>query len=829
MSLWGWDENGNRKLFREKYKPFLYVESKKDKDAISIYNTPLKKIEFPSESERRRYVKNSGIRRIFHNLKPEMQYLLDRFGGMNTEKAIDYDFRMFILDIEVYADAFPNPDEARYPINLITIYDSLDDFYYTLGLDNDYTPTKSNLKYIKCNTEVELLEEFLRIWGKDFPDLVVGWNSSGFDIPYIINRLNNVLGEEAAKKLSPINSIWSRETENKFKKTIIQWTIDGVASIDLMDAYKNFSINDRESYSLNYISEYELKEGKVAYNSSSLTNLADSDWNLFVEYNIQDVELVKKLEDKLQYLKICRILAYKGFCGLESTLGKIAMITGAIANSAQKRGMIIGTFVHDPGSRYMGGFVKEIEPGILTGLATFDANSLYPNTLITLNLSPETKIGKVLNIDRDKNLVEVRLVNGKIAQLTVDNFKKFIIKENIAVSSAKVMYSQKKKGIIPEYSDSLYEERVHIRNEMSKTKDKEKKNQLDIMQYTIKILLNSIYGVFGNKYSPFYDVDNAESITHTGQAVIKNAGQIASDYIQEKYDVEENSFVYGDTDSVFLSLTPLANKLGFEFAKDGKISEEAYEKAFELRGIINEGINKWAVDKLNSVDPRFFFKKEKMAPTGAFQSKKRYILHVLDVGDDKPKPIDEIKYTGVDVVKSTMSNEVKDLIKELINSILRIYDKEKATEIYRKCYLKFKELSVEQFSFRVNLSEYSKWEKKATGYRTGKGTPAHAQAAYLYNTLLKNHNLDHKYDTIGPAQKIKWFYTEVGNNYGIDKIAFIQDYPKEFHAFLKPDYEKMFKKLITPQCERMYECCKWKLPDITNEYRCSLIDMIRED
>jgi len=236
MSLWGWDENGNRKLFREKYKPFLYVESKKDKDAISIYNTPLKKIEFPSEFERRRYVKHSGIRRIFYNLKPEMQYLLDRFGGMNTEKAIDYDFRMYILDIEVYAESFPNPDEAKYPINLITIYDSLDDFYYTLGLDNDYTPTKSNLKYIKCNTEAELLEKFLRIWRKDFPDLVVGWNSSGFDIPYIINRLNNVLGEETAKKLSPINNIWSRETENKFKKTIIQWTIDGVASIDLMEA-----------------------------------------------------------------------------------------------------------------------------------------------------------------------------------------------------------------------------------------------------------------------------------------------------------------------------------------------------------------------------------------------------------------------------------------------------------------------------------------------------------------------------------------------------------------------------------------------------------------
>lgn len=846
--LFGWDKKGNRKTFVENFGPYIYIESQNHNDATSIYGTQLKKIDFKSQFERRRYVKESGFNRIFYNIRPEQQYLIDTFRETDlAECAVVNPLKIFYLDIEVYSPhAFPVPNQARFPINLITIYDSLNKEFVTFGLQHDYIPTRKNSRYIKCVSESEMLEKFLDYWRKDFPDIVTGWNSEYFDIPYIINRINQVLGEGKARDLSPVKSMYYREdTRKQFGKDLGRWHIHGMSCIDYMEAYKTFSRSEQESYALNHIAHVELGKGKIQYNATNLAKLADEDWKLFTDYNIEDVSLLIELEEKLRFLQIMRTIAYKGYTSLESTMGKISVITGAIASKALDKGFIFPTFETDDMGNYSGGFVKEIESGLREGIITFDANSLYPNTLISLNLSLETKVGKVIAFDKEKDLVEVRLVNGKIHQLTIENFQKLLKKEKLAISKAKVLYTQKKKGIIPEYVDDLYAERVATKNEMLQLEDKNqhlhknsneykhnkrKIDQLNIMQYTFKILLNSIYGVFANRHSPFYDIDHAASITNTGQAVIKAANKISENYIREKYNTTEDSYVYSDTDSTHLSLMPMLNAIGEPLLlEDSSLNPTVYKLSTELQEAINSGITKWAKNTLQSIDPRFFFKRETICAVGVYQSKKHYILHVRDKGEDKPLPCDYLKYVGVEVAKSTMSEAVKTLIKQVVEAMLHTKDRRQTDDIYLEVYNKFKELPLVDIAFRCSINNYNKYEKNMVGFVPGKRTPVHVKAAIFYNLLLKEKKIDTIYDEIGSAQKIKWFYTTPTNKYNIKQIAFVNNYPKEFESELTPDYELMFEKIVAPAIRRMYECVNWRMIDIRNQYQCDLFDILGVD
>jgi DNA polymerase elongation subunit (family B) len=317
--------------------------------------------------------------------------------------------------------------------------------------------------------------------------------------------------------------------------------------LDYFEVYKTFAQGDRESYALGYIGEYELGEGKVAFGSTSLSKLADKDWMTFVDYNIQDVRLLVKLEDKLKYLRLIRNLSYRGFTPFAKALGKVSVITGAVAHQAIKQNMVIPTFKEERiKKKFAGGYVYEPKPGLYEDLITYDANSLYPNTIITLNISPETKIGKIINLEDNK--VEVLFPNSQTVSFTVNNFKKFVTDQKLSVTKANILYTQKFKGIVPNLIDKLYNERVAAKKKMLEAKKKLKKakdadtiKQLeeeaidnDTLSNVYKTLLNSIYGVFSNIYSPLFDIHHAESVTLTGQDVVKTGAKIVNDYLTEK-------------------------------------------------------------------------------------------------------------------------------------------------------------------------------------------------------------------------------------------------------------------------------------------------------
>jgi DNA polymerase elongation subunit (family B) len=828
-----WTEDGERIDTEIPFRPYLYLEKEGADDATSIFKTSLIKKSFKNSIERRKFVDNTANNRLFHNLAPEQQFLIEMYKDQNNDpKFSQFPLKIFLLDIEVDTTVdsqFPTPERAAVPINLITVYDTLTKSTHTWGLKNEYTPTLPNCIYHRCKDEQDLILQFVDYWKSDYPDIASGWNSSGFDFPYIINRFMKLFGEDFIRQLSPVGTIRSRKVFTDMGKEVTIWSIGGISLIDYMDLYKTFSPGEKESFSLNYISELELGEGKIAYNAVSLGELAYTDWKTFVDYNIQDVHLLVKLEEKLKFLEIARMLSYKGCTNFEAALGKVAIVTGAVAIQAAKQGYIIPTFVHKSDREsYEGGFVRDPEKGIQKAIVSFDVNSLYPNTIITLNISPETKLGKVITGEYGVTPeVTIRLVNGKIHTLSSEKFKQFLLQEKISLSKAGVMYSQKAKGVIPNLIDQIYKERVETKIQLSNLKKTGKKDKdsllkltyFDTLQYTYKILLNSIYGTFANKHSSLMDIDNAMSITMTGQNVAKAGGNILDGLVKAKYGITESITKYGDTDSVYVSIDSVLQKIKIPLTVEGRVNTQVHEIVDELDEEVNTKILDWAREQLFSIDPRYVFKREVISDVGIFLQKKRYILHVLD---EEGVAVDKFKYTGIELVRSTTPKKVKKFIEKIIQTALLTQNVKQSNEVYRQGYEEFLKLDPNEVAARTSINNLEKYSEGASLYKFNNSTPSHVKGAIAYNILIKQFKIDDKYEAIQTGQKVKKLYC-AKNKYGLDAITYVSVLPEEFG--IKVNWDKMFAKLVTQPTERLYEAIGWSLPEIGKEVQTDLFDM----
>lgn len=812
-----------------------------------MYNTPLRKVEFPNEYRRRETIQrlrseragSSEDIRLFENIGPQQQFLIDEYHETNsTSEFSKFPLKVVFVDIETYSPgAFPVPDKAADTINVITVYDSLDKKFYTWGLGS-YTPSRDDVVYRNCETESELLLSFVRYIESDYPDILSGYNSELFDVPYLVNRITKVLGEETAQRLSPVGTIYSRELVSQFGSYNTRWHIKGMSCVDYLDVYKKFSQGLRESYKLNDVASVELGEEKIDVGNMNLSTLADTDWQTFVDYNIQDVNLLVKMEEKLQYLELLRMLAYTGLTPFENAMGTLNVITGAGVIEGRKQGLVVPTFdkpIKDT-SKYEGAYVGEPQRGFQDYIVSFDANSLYPNVMISLNLSPETKMG---NFEKQSDgMVLVNKIKGKPNILTKENLYKGIKEANLSVSRAQVLFSQNKKGIFPQIVDGFYNERVKIRDEMNKLKRKrartpkskkdllieldDKINKLHIKQFTIKIFINTVYGYFGNKHAPMGDPDISRSITLTGQGVIKQSNKILTEYIRkrcnlsEEYIQKDSPVVYNDTDSVYITIKHLIKHLDLKFTDgDGKVSQEVLDLVQEIEDHLNGEILKWGQSALNSSDCRFVFKRESICDVGVFLQKKRYILHVLD---DEGISVNKFKYTGVEVVRTTMPKPVKPYVKRIIETMLMTKDFNKTNSVLSEAYDVFKTLPLEDIAFVMGLSQYKTESRddygnvkdKCDGFKTYKGMPIHTKSAYYYNTLLQKYDLVNKYESITTGDKVRYFYVKQPNKFGIKSFAYKYYFPSEFENMIHPDIEMMFDKIVYSAIERLYESVSWK-------------------
>ena len=840
VKLFTWDEDGRRIMTECSYNPYVYIESKKPTDIKSLFNTDLLRKDFTNQWDRSKYIKDSGRSRIFENINGEHQFLIDMFWKEHQKDSfVENPLKILYIDIETYSPGdFPIPSEAKDPINVITVYDSLTCGFITWGTKPLDKPI-DNVDYVYCDTELIMLENFLNYLEKDYPDIITGWNTEFFDIPYIINRIANILGDGAIKILSPVRNIYKRSITGQFGQEQDKWYIKGVSCLDYLDVYKKFSVGMRESYKLDAIGEYELDEKKVDYGNMNLATLADEDWQLFVEYNIQDVNLIVKFEDKLRYLSLLRMLAYVGCTPLESAMGTLSTITGAVVMKGREKGLVIPTFVkeHAEHQRYEGAFVGEPQRGFQENIISFDANSLYPNTMISLNMSPETKVGEITH--KDKDTISVKHINGEVFHLTHAAFSKFVKDEQIAISKAKILFTQKKKGIVPEIVDRLYQQRVEIKKDLQEfrmqlyktseedpeyKKIKRKIDHLDIKQFTIKILINTVYGYFGNKHAPIGDSDIARSITLTGQSVIKESNNILRSYISSiTNDDTKDPIVYNDTDSSYISIKNLTDTLDIPFTDHaGMITPEVYAEAQKIEDHLNVHITKWSQKILNSKDSRFVFKRECVCDVGIFLQKKRYVLHVLD---DEGIPVNKFKYTGVEVVRSTMPNAIKPYVKKIVETMMLTKNLAETDSLLLKAYDTFKSLPVEDITFGMGIKDYDKYARKCNGYNTCKGMPIHTKAAYFHNLMIDKFGVKN-HEKIVSGDKIRYFYVKQPNRFGLSIMGYKHYLPQKIKDTFQPNTELMFEKIIFSIIDRFYGAVDWKIKQPGKQVQTDLFELL---
>lgn len=873
MRLFTWDEDGNRISTDVGYFPYFYYETNNPRlqSAISLYGTKLRKIICKSDKERRDKIKDLGIDRIFENITPYQQFLIDLYWDKNEEDDFDkFPLKNWFFDIEVFSpDEFPRPEDAKFPINIITVYDTLAKHYYSWGL-GEYKPDLSNVTYVNCNTEKDLLWNFLNFYRKDPPDILSGWNSETFDIPYVINRLENIFGEDIRNMISPMNEelnrpVYARSFMGSFGREQVKYIVEGISMLDYLDIYKTFSMGQRDSYKLDSIGEYEGVGRKINTNNTNLATLAEKDWKTFVDYNIQDVTLLAKLDEKLQFLDLVRMLSYVGLTPFNAALGTISTVNGRAIIQARKGNnpRVIPTFVKDVTrtEKYEGAYVSEPQRGFRENIISFDANSLYPSTMITLNLSPETKFGSITFTDDTH--VHVKSVNNEDFKFTKPNFIRWAQKNKIAITKAKKLFFQEPRGIFPEISEHFYSIRkekkalmISLKKELTELKNKlpditdklEKEkvqkridelptriNQAKIYQLTLKILINRIYGYFGNKHSQMGDGDIARSITLTGQEVIKQSNVILRNYIKENTnltdkDLKENDpVIYNDTDSCYVTISPLLEHMNIPLfieahspaTKNIVVEPRVYDLVQNIEDYLNKHIDDWARKSLNTIDPKFVFKRESICDKGLFLQKKRYVLHKLD---DEGDPCNTFKYTGVEVVRTTMPDPIKPHVKGIIENMIMEQNESKTNELFEKVYEMFSSLPIEDVAFVMGIKDYDKYAIKANNFSIGKGTPIHVKSSIFYNELIDEFGLNGVHEKIGSGDKVRYFYVQQPNKYGCKSLAFKYNLPEEFKKLFLVDYEKMFEKIIFQVIERFYESVKWRPYKPGEAYQTDLFD-----
>ena len=733
------------------------------------------------------------------------------------------------FDIEVeMVSGLPNTEKAENEITAIALHDSATDDYFALVLDKEgkikqSVSVKDKTTVKTFRTEKELLYEFMSLYEHINPTIITGWNIDFFDVPYLYNRLKNLFGPTFANRLSPIGECFY----SPYRK---RWSFAGVASLDYINLYKNYNYGLEPSYTLNYIAKKELGREKIAY-EGSLDKLFETDLEKFIEYNVVDVELVVELDRKLQFIDLCRGICHAGHVPYEDFVYSSKYLEGACMTYLKRKGLVAPNKpadrrekmaeINESGQeKFIGAYVKDPIPGKYDWLYDLDLTSLYPSIIMTLNISPETKVGKIKGFDIEG------WVKGTTPEYEVENsdlvyshteLKELLTDNNMAISSNGVLYSQDKPGLIPDILNLWFSQRVEFRK-LEKQYGKEGNKQQHAFyakrQLVQKILLNSMYGVLGLPAFRFYDVDNAEAVTTTGQTVIKNTAKMANIKYNKELGTNEDYNIYIDTDSVFFSALPLVKHRfpDWETFNDEQLATKIDEIAGEVQEYLNRFYDMMADRMFNVKKHRFEIKKEYISKAGIWIAKKRYAQWIIAANG---LPVDRLDVKGLDVVRSSFPKAFQDFMARVLRDILM---GKKQSDVDDEI-LDFKKniinLPIEHIAKGSAVKEISKYDKKSSKLNLAefeKSTPAHVKAAIAYNRLLKFYDCPFKYEPLRDGDKTKWVYLKA-NPLNLDGCAFKgYDDPKEIMDFINQyiDYDRIFSAELESKLDDFYSALGWE-------------------
>ena len=804
-----------------KYEPRLYVSTNRPTKWHALDGTPVGEVNFDSmRSANEWYQKNkhtAGLH-IYGNTRYISAFVNDYFPGQ-----IEFDrnkVNVTTIDIEVASDdGFPEPDKADNQITAITIKNNIDNTYYVWGLGT-YDVNKSIMKtnrvvYKSYESEADLLVNFITHWSSasHCPDVVTGWNTRFFDIPYLVNRIHKLLGEAYVKRLSPWQMIERRDITT-MGRTQTAFELKGISNLDYLDLFKKFaySYGPQESYKLDHIANVVLGEKKLSYEEyGSLHSLYKHDFQKFIDYNIKDVELVDRIEDKLGLITLCLTMAYQGGVNYNDTFGTTAIWDTIIYRKLHENNIVIPFGEDKTKTSYPGGFVKEPQVGIHNNMVSFDLNSLYPSIIMQYNMSPETIMnGQVTKVD-----IEDMLATGAGPKAP----------EGQSIAANGQHFNTKRVGIIPLIIDEMYNERVGIKQQMIQAQqEKEKVDKDDIQelynierkiaiaenrQVAIKILLNSLYGALGNRYFRFFDQRIAEAITLTGQLTIRWAEYSLNSYLNRvlKTTSRKDYVVAIDTDSLYVCLEDLVEQLNPENPINflDKVANDMLEP--ELANSYSR-----LFDILGGVSNRMVMKREAIADRGIWTAKKRYILNVHDnegVRYKKPK----LKIMGIEAIKSSTPEPCRDALKALFKVIIE--KDERQTQLAIEQFKNhFKTLPPHEIAFPRGVTKVREFKDPSKIYK--KGTPMHVRGSLLYNHLVTNHSLKKKYQHINNGDKIKFIYLRTPNPIHENVIAFPDYLPEEFKLHSYIDYDMQFQKTFLDPIDPILGAVGWTSEEVAS-------------
>lgn len=814
----GYDESGQRVARKTKFSPTLYVPSQRESGYRTIDGVSVEPREFDTMRDAKQYVEQySEVDNftVYGNENFLAQFVYNKFPS-----DIEFDrsrVNVTTIDIEVQSnDGFPFPEEARHEVTAIGIKNNIDDTYYVWGC-GDYDPSKCeldtvpNIEYRKCDNEAQLLLNFLDHWDSErhSPDVVTGWNTRLFDIPYLVNRIAKVLGEDMVKKMSPWKIVNYRQVGIK-GKSLDTYDLYGIQQLDYLDLFQKFgyTYGAQESYKLDHIAHVVLGERKLSYDEfTGLQDLYERDYQKFIDYNIKDVELVDRLEDKLGLITLAMTMAYKGGVNYSDTFGTTRIWDTIIYRKLMSRNIVIPPNQERSKVSFEGAYVKDPQVGLHEWVVSFDLNSLYPSIIVQWNMSPETQFAeKRSGID-----VNFCMNNDGLDLHAHDN----------ALAANGAMFDVKEQGIIPEIVVQYYDERRITKKKMLEAKqeleeaDKSDKQRiyqlekqiahLENQQMSAKILLNSLYGAMGNRFFRYFSLPMAEGITLTGQLAIRWAERAVNGYMNKILSTKNVDYVIAiDTDSLYVNMGELIRRFDpknpTEFIdsickdKVEPVIAEAYQKLFKNFGCFTN---------------RMEMSREVIADRGIWTAKKRYILNVFDnegVRYSEPK----LKIMGIEAIKSSTPGVCRDALKELFKVIVSGSETKTQQSIQRfKDY--FKTLPPEDVSFPRGVSAIDKWKDKQKVFKNG--TPIHVRGALMYNNSIKDSGLENRYPKIQPGDKIKFTYLKMPNPIRQNVISYPDYLPPELQLHKYIDYDKQFQKTFLDPIEPILNAVGWSTED----------------
>ena len=824
-------ENGRKVRRKIDYFPTFFVPAKETTEWKTIHGEYVAELKPGNIREARDFIKQyedvEGFV-VYGNNKYEYAFIADSY-----PKEIDWDLQhinITNIDIEVGSEnGFPEPMSASEPITAITFKNK--EKFVVLGC-GVFQNKRDDVWYIQCRDEADLLKRFLDEWTFDYPDIITGWNVKFFDIPYLVNRITKILGESEARRLSPWMNLDQR-TATVMGREQTTFTPTGIATLDYIELYRKFAPGgaSQESYKLDAICNVELGERKLSYEEyGSLHTLYKDNYQLFIEYNIRDVELVGKLEDKLRLIELALTLAYDSKSNYDDVFAQVRMWDAIIYNYLLNRKMVVPPKTRNrKDEAYIGAFVKDPQIGEHKWVASFDLNSLYPHLIMQYNISPETLIqpenydGTIREFLRTNTVSIDSLLNRECNTSVLQA-------ANVTLTPNGEFFTRERHGFLPEIMESMYNDRsvykkkaIKAKKELEKETDNSKRFEIEKriarfnnLQLAKKVSLNSAYGALGNEFFRFFDVRQASAITTAGQLSIRWIEHRINEWMNNLLKTKDHDYVIAsDTDSIYLSLNKLVSETIVKQKPNATTREiiAFMDKACEdrIQPFIDKAYSELA-EYVNAYEQKMQMKREALADKGIWTAKKRYIMNVYNnegVEYAKPKP----KVMGLEMIKSSTPAYCRKIMWKAIDVVLN-GNEDDLINMIETWKDEFKTQNIVDIAFPRGVNGLKKFSDPQRVF--GKGTPIHVRGSLLYNNMIMRRKLDKTYPLIQEGEKIKFIFLKEPNTIQSDIIAFPTIMPKELDLDQYIDYDTQFEKSFIDPLRIVLDSIGWKTEHVSS-------------